>query len=66
MRKTGGKMLAVLGWSNKKGKVMKMKIMLGAALLACVPLAVAETHYNYPKAKLAELAVERRLTLRKK
>jgi len=36
-----------------------MKIMLGAALLACVPLAVAATHFNYPKAGLAEFVVER-------
>jgi hypothetical protein len=37
----------------------KMKTMLGMALLACVPLAFAETHHDYPKAELAELVVEK-------
>jgi hypothetical protein len=36
-----------------------MKMMLGAALLVCVPLAVAETHYDYPKENLAEFVVEK-------
>jgi hypothetical protein len=36
-----------------------MKMTLGVALLVCVPLAVAETHYDYPKANLAEFVVEK-------
>jgi hypothetical protein len=36
-----------------------MKMMLGVALLVCVPLAVAETHYDYPKANLAAFVVEK-------
>jgi hypothetical protein len=36
----------------------KMKMMLGLALLVCVP-AVAETHYDYPKEGLAEFVVEK-------
>jgi len=37
----------------------EMKMMLGVVLLACVPLAVAETHYDYPKEKVAAFVVEK-------
>jgi hypothetical protein len=36
-----------------------MKMMLGIMMLACVPVAVAETHYVYPNEKLAEFVVEK-------
>lgn len=36
-----------------------MKVMLGVMLLACVPMAVAESHYAYPTEKLAEFVVEK-------
>jgi hypothetical protein len=36
-----------------------MKMMLGVMILACVPGAVAETHYAYPNEKLAEFVVEK-------
>jgi hypothetical protein len=37
----------------------KMKAMLGVMLLACVPVAIAETHYAYPTGKLAEFVVQK-------
>jgi hypothetical protein len=36
-----------------------MKMMMGVALLACVPVAVAGSHYDYPKSQLAEFVVEK-------
>jgi hypothetical protein len=45
--------------AKPKKRMTKMKTMLGMALLACVPLAFAETHHDYPKAELAELVVEK-------
>jgi hypothetical protein len=36
-----------------------MKMMLGVMILACVPVAIAETHYAYPDEKLAEFVVEK-------
>jgi hypothetical protein len=37
----------------------KMKMMIAVALLACVPVAVAESNFNYPKANLAKFVVEK-------
>jgi hypothetical protein len=36
-----------------------MKTMIAVALLACVPVAVAESNFNYPTANLAEFVVEK-------
>lgn len=36
-----------------------MKTMIAVALLACVPVAVAGTNFNYPNTNLAEFVVEK-------
>lgn len=36
-----------------------MKRMFAVMLLACVPVAVAEIHYSYPKENLADFVVEK-------
>jgi len=36
-----------------------MKLMTGVMLLACVPLAVAKGHEDYPKEKIAEYVVDK-------
>jgi hypothetical protein len=45
--------------SKSEKRTDKMKVMLGVMLLACVPMAVAESHYSYPTEKLAEFVVEK-------
>jgi hypothetical protein len=58
MRETGGKPF-IEHCCPRPQKDEKMKMMFGVMLLACVPAAVAEIHYSYPTANLAEFVVEK-------